>query len=138
MPPGVMALAYSYNYGLVALSALIAIFASYAALDLAGRVTAAHGRSRASWLARRANAMGLGIWSVHYIGMLAFRLPVRVFFEGTLSNLSAARAVAAAARLEQMVRAGEKLGLSDVLTLLEGEVANLLLELDAYTEKAKP
>jgi NO-binding membrane sensor protein with MHYT domain len=76
-----MALAYSYNYGLVALSALIAIFASYAALDLAGRVTAAHGRSRAIWLEGGPTAMGLGIWSMHYIGMLAFRLPVPVFYD---------------------------------------------------------
>lgn len=82
MPPGVRALAYSFNYGLVALSALIRIFTSYAALDLAGRVTAAHGRSRAIWLAGGATAMGFRIWSMRYIGMLAFRLPVPLFFEG--------------------------------------------------------
>src|ERR1700689_4653534 len=43
----------SYNYALVALSVLIAMFASYAALDLAGRVTAAGGRARAVWLLGR-------------------------------------------------------------------------------------
>jgi hypothetical protein len=62
----------------------------------------------------------------------------RCSLKGMLVNLTAARAVAAAARLEQMARAGEKLGLTDVLTLLECEVADLLLELDAHTEKAKP
>src|ERR1700746_559820 len=66
----------SYNYALVALSVLIAMFASYAALDLAGRVTAAVGWSRAVWLLGGAGAMGTGIWSMHYIGMLAFVLPV--------------------------------------------------------------
>lgn len=68
----------SYEYRLVALSVLIAILASYTALDLAGRVTAARGRVRLTWLMGGAIAMGLGIWSMHYIGMLAFSLPVPV------------------------------------------------------------
>src|SRR6266481_6206177 len=68
----------SYNYALVALSVLIAMFASYAALDLAGRVTAASGWTRVAWLLGGAGAMGTGIWSMHYIGMLAFILPIPV------------------------------------------------------------
>ncbi|HEY3618114.1 MAG TPA: PAS domain S-box protein [Candidatus Sulfotelmatobacter sp.] len=70
----------SYNYALVALSVLIAMFASYAALDLAGRVTAAAGWTRAVWLLGGAGAMGTGIWSMHYIGMLAFILPIPVAY----------------------------------------------------------
>lgn len=70
----------SYNYALVALSVLIAMFASYAALDLAGRVTATGGWTRAVWLLGGAGAMGTGIWSMHYIGMLAFVLPVPVAY----------------------------------------------------------
>ena len=57
----------SYDYRLVILSVLIAICAAYAALDLAGRTTAARGRLRPAWLAGGAIAMGLGIWSMHYI-----------------------------------------------------------------------
>jgi two-component system sensor histidine kinase/response regulator len=71
----------SYNYALVALSVLIAILASYAALDLAGRTRAARGAPRFIWLAGGATAMGLGIWAMHYIGMLAFRLPVPVLYD---------------------------------------------------------
>src|SRR5712691_12896291 len=71
----------SYDYRLVVLSVLIAICAAYAALDLAGRITAAKGRLRLAWLAGGAIAMGLGIWSMHYIGMLAFSLPVPVFYD---------------------------------------------------------
>jgi PAS domain S-box-containing protein len=70
----------SYNYALVALSVLIAMFASYAALDLAGRVTASGGWTRAVWLLGGAGAMGTGIWSMHYIGMLAFILPISVAY----------------------------------------------------------
>ena len=66
----------SYNYALVALSVLIAIVAAYAALDLAARVTAATGWTRAIWLLGGGAAMGIGIWSMHYIGMLAFVLPI--------------------------------------------------------------
>jgi two-component system sensor histidine kinase/response regulator len=76
-----VALVGSYNYGLVALSVLISILASYAALDIAGRVTATHGKIRIAWLAGGAGAMGSGIWSMHCIGMLAFRLPVVVGYE---------------------------------------------------------
>jgi len=71
----------SYDYGLVVLSVAISIFAAYAALDLAGRTTASRGRVRLVWLVGGATAMGLGIWSMHYIGMLAFRLPVPVHYD---------------------------------------------------------
>lgn len=75
------ALTGSYDHRLVALSVVIAICASYAALDLAGRVTAARGFARTVWLMGGATAMGLGIWSMHYIGMLAFDLPVPVEYD---------------------------------------------------------
>ena len=85
----------SYNYALVALSVLIAIFASYAALDLAGRVTAAGGWTRAVWLLGGAGAMGTGIWSMHYIGMLAFILPVPVAYHWPTVLLSLLAAILA-------------------------------------------
>src|SRR5882757_11051539 len=75
-----MAIHSSYDYRLVALSVLIAIFASYAALELAGRVTAARDHARLAWLVGGAIAMGTGIWAMHYTGMLAFRLPIRVYY----------------------------------------------------------
>jgi len=71
----------SYDYRLVTLSVVIAVCAAYAALDLAGRTTASRGRVRLVWLASGAAAMGLGIWSMHYIGMLAFLLPVPVLYD---------------------------------------------------------
>src|SRR5438132_11729813 len=65
-----------YNYRLVALSVAIAICAAYAALDLAGRVTASDRRLRAVWLFGGASAMGFGIWAMHYLGMLALIMSV--------------------------------------------------------------
>src|SRR6267143_2070655 len=87
----------SYNYALVALSVLIAMFASYAALDLAGRVTAAGGWTRAAWLLGGAGAMGTGIWSMHYIGMLAFILPIPVAYHWPTVLLSLIAAIVASA-----------------------------------------
>jgi len=87
----------SHDYRLVIVSVLIAIGASYAALDLAGRVTAAVGRARVVWLFGGAIAMGLGIWSMHYIGMLAFSLPIPVFYDWPTVVLSWIAAVVASA-----------------------------------------
>ena len=69
-------MASTLDYGMVALSLLVAICASYVAFDVAGRSTAALGRIRVVWLAAGAMSMGLGIWSAHYIGMVAFDLHV--------------------------------------------------------------
>src|SRR5882724_7045859 len=70
----------SYDYGEMARSILIAIAASYAALDLAGRVTAARGRARTAWLVGGAIAMGIGIWEMHFKGILALQLPLPVVY----------------------------------------------------------
>jgi len=82
----------SYDMRLVFLSYVIATIASFTALDLAGRVTAAQGTTRKLWLMGGAVAMGVGIWSMHFIAMLAFSLPVAVSYDTlvTLASLVAA------------------------------------------------
>jgi len=87
----------SYSYHLVTLSVLISILASYAALELAARITAATGRVRLVWLVGGAIAMGVGIWSMHYIGMLAFSLPVPVLYDWPTVLLSLIAAILASA-----------------------------------------
>jgi two-component system sensor histidine kinase/response regulator len=81
----------------VALSVLIAVLASYSALDLTGRVTAARGVARMVWLTGGAVAMDLGIWSMHYVGMLAFPLPVAVQYDWPTVLLSLLAAMFASA-----------------------------------------
>jgi diguanylate cyclase (GGDEF)-like protein/PAS domain S-box-containing protein len=90
-----MTLSGSYDYRLVALSIVLAIVASYAALDLAGRVTAAHGGARWVWLSAGAAAMGLGIWAMHYVGMLALTMPMPVAYHVPTVVLSLLTAIAA-------------------------------------------
>jgi two-component system, sensor histidine kinase and response regulator len=75
------ALPRSYDDRLVALSIVIAILAAHTALDLAGRTAAATGRARAAWLCGGAIAMGFGIWSMHYVGMLALNLPIPILYD---------------------------------------------------------
>jgi NO-binding membrane sensor protein with MHYT domain len=80
----------NYNPGLVAFSLLIATLASYTALDLADRISLlAYARARQIWLAGGALAMGIGIWSMHFIGMLSFSLstPLGYDFAVTLYSL---------------------------------------------------
>jgi len=77
-----------YDPKLVALSLVVAIIASYTALELAGRVSQKEGKSSWSWLAGGAVAMGSGIWSMHFIGMLAFHLPVAVAYDAATTILS--------------------------------------------------
>src|SRR5690349_16751443 len=85
----------SYDFRLVALSIIISILAAYVALDLAGRVTASRNFARLAWLIGGATAMGFGIWSMHYIGMLAFRLPIPVRYDWPLVLLSLLAAIIA-------------------------------------------
>jgi len=87
------ALVGSYDYRLVSVSVLIAVLASYAALDLAARVTASQRRVRLAWLTGGATAMGIGIWAMHYIGMLAFSLSFRILYDWPTVLLSLLAAI---------------------------------------------
>ncbi|HUR21518.1 MAG TPA: response regulator [Vicinamibacterales bacterium] len=74
-------MAGSYDLILVALSILVGTGASFAALDSTGRATASHGNARVWWLFCGGLSLGLGVWAVQYIGMMAFKLPVPVHYD---------------------------------------------------------
>jgi NO-binding membrane sensor protein with MHYT domain/signal transduction histidine kinase/CheY-like chemotaxis protein len=78
----------NYNFSLVLLAFAIACLASYTALDLAGRVKTSSGRPRFLWLFGGATAMGSGIWSMHFVAMLALKLPISVNYDLSLTLLS--------------------------------------------------
>src|SRR6266436_6532427 len=73
---------------LVVLSILVAAFASYTALDLGGHVAAARGLARRVWLVAAAITMGGGIWSMHFVAMLAFIMPTPMSYDIGLTVLS--------------------------------------------------
>ena len=86
----------TYNPYLVVLSAVIAALASYTALELASRVTRSQGVTRKLWLMGGATAMGTGIWSMHFIAMLAFSIPIFISYNLGIVLISLLAAIIAA------------------------------------------
>src|SRR5258706_13151802 len=78
----------TYDPYLVALSISVACLAAYTALDLGGRISGSRRWAQLAWLATAATAMGGGIWSMHFIGMLAFVMPMPVSYYLGLTVLS--------------------------------------------------
>jgi PAS domain S-box-containing protein len=79
----------TYNSGLVVTSVAIAILAAFVALSISGRITAAKSRrTRYAWASAGAISMGGGIWSMHFVGMLAFSVPCGIAYEPVGTVLS--------------------------------------------------
>ncbi|MBC2677159.1 EAL domain-containing protein [Pseudomonas sp. CFBP 8758] len=78
----------TYSSALVVVSLCVAILASYTALDLVGRIATAQGRAVYLWMSGGALAMGIGVWSMHFIGMLAFELPIQLGYDLSLTAAS--------------------------------------------------
>ncbi len=90
---------HTYEPVMVASSVAIAIFASYCAFEIASR------RLRGTaWMLLGACMLGTGIWAMHFIGMLAFRLDCGVTYDLTLTLLSGLPGIAAAAVAMQYIR----------------------------------
>ena len=97
----------SYNIFLVLLSSLTASFSAYAALSVVDRAQASKKRlATLTWLAVGAFAMGSGIWAMHFVGMLAFQLPVAVAYTRGGTLLSVAPAVGASCVVLYVRRTG--------------------------------
>ena len=111
----------------VVLSILVAMLASFSALDLAGRVRSESGVKRYGWIAGGATVLGLGIWSMHFLGMVAFSLPVAIAYDVPLMLLSMLVAVAASL-LALVVISQATLGLRTLLpagVLMGGAIAGM-------------
>jgi signal transduction histidine kinase/CheY-like chemotaxis protein len=108
-----------YDTPLVLVSIFVAIVASYAALSLAGRVSETRGRAMFAWIVGGAIAMGSGIWAMHFVGMLAFRLPIPIAFDLSLTVASLLLPIAASGLVLWQVSRAElgwkRLGVSAVL-----------------------
>ena len=87
----------SYEPLLVVLSICVAVMVCFTALNMAGRVVTARGRAAFWWLASGALVMGLGIWSMHFVGMLAFDLPIPLGYDLAITLYSMLAAVGVSA-----------------------------------------
>jgi len=104
-----------YSYGLIVVSVLTSMIAAYAAFSLAERMR--HSRSarhRWGWLLGGSVTLGIGIWSMHYLGMLAVELPVQVAYFVPTVLLSLVLAIAASAVVLSVV-SSEELGWRQLL-----------------------
>src|SRR5260221_8204956 len=97
-----------YDPILVLMSAVVAVLASYTALSMAGRVSEPYGRVRPAWLFGAACAQGIGIWSMHFTGMLALRVPVDIAYDLPLITLSAVVSIAGSLAALSVAGRGEQ------------------------------
>ena len=81
-------MAQHYHHWLVLVSILVAILASYTALTLALRIRVATPQGAPAWLIGGGVAMGIGIWSMHFVGMLALTLPIDIAYDLGVTLLS--------------------------------------------------
>ncbi len=98
----------TYNNWLVALSLVLATGASFIALSLAARIPHIHKSTLWYWLTGGAVSMGLGIWSMHFVGMLAFHLPIPLAYDIELTLLSIVLGIMASGFSLYVVRNGIK------------------------------
>ncbi|WP_339269681.1 EAL domain-containing protein [Paenibacillus sp. FSL W8-0187] len=78
----------NYNLYIVGLSIAIAILASYSALNITSKISDANGKSKFFWLCGGAMVMGSGIWSMHFVGMLAMHMNMNVRYDVFLTIMS--------------------------------------------------
>ncbi len=91
-------LAKTYSSPEVMLSVVIAIISSFTTFGIAGRVIAAcNNVQKTLWFIFGSFTMGLGIWAMHFIGMLALHLAIPVNYDVSITALSALPAVVASA-----------------------------------------
>lgn len=96
-----------YHTGLVALSLGVAFIASLTALDMAGRLRATEGLASKFWLAGGAFSMGVGIWAMHFVGMLAMDMSQAVAYDIPLTVVSFFAAVLSSALALTVVKTGK-------------------------------
>lgn len=102
---------YYYQYGLVALSVLLAVVASFIALGTASRIRQ-HDQTRLLWIFGGGISMGLGIWVMHFVGMLAYHLPIIVAYDIFYTGISIVLAIIVSIITLSVVSFSKKLTMS--------------------------
>ena len=107
----------NYDVLLVVLSYLISVFGSFTALQLAIRIPNAQGDEAKKWIVGAAVALGgCGIWSMHFIGMLAYKVPVQIEYSPLLTIISLIISVGVVAAGFYIVGSGD----ASIATLVKG------------------
>jgi NO-binding membrane sensor protein with MHYT domain len=100
-------MAGTHSYWLILLSVIVATMASFVGLDLGGRLERfRHHGMRSLWLVAGALSIGMGIWTMHFIGMLGFHLPIAVSYDIWITLLSLVMAIAGCGASLALVSSG--------------------------------
>ncbi|MFZ4215234.1 MHYT domain-containing protein, partial [Pantoea endophytica] len=86
-------LQFEWDYWLIILSVIVAFIAAFIALETAGKVSSSDRRGLIFWRIAGGTTMGIGIWSMHFIGMLAMKFPVLILYDVEKTSLSLVLAV---------------------------------------------
>lgn len=105
----------SHDPMLVIFSYIVAVVASYTALDITGRISTSDGLRRWLWLLFGATAMGMGIWSMHFVAMLAFSLPIPVAYDLLIVTISVLPSIIGSFIALYVVSHSKKLGVRQLL-----------------------
>lgn len=99
----------SFNPFIVLLSIFVAVYVSYIVVGVCLRIAVSRRKSAIVWTVCGSISMGVGIWAMHFIGMLAFRLPIPVYYDVGLTSLSILPAIMASAIALFIIRLQSKL-----------------------------
>jgi NO-binding membrane sensor protein with MHYT domain/two-component sensor histidine kinase len=100
-------MAGTHSYWLILLSVIVATMASFVGLDLGGRLARfRHHGMRSLWLVAGALSIGMGVWTMHFIGMLGFHLPIAVSYDIWITLLSLVMAIAGCGASLALVSSG--------------------------------
>lgn len=86
----------TWNPVLIVISFLVAFIASFVALDSAGKISDASRLAALFWRIAGGMTLGIGIWAMHFIGMLSMQMPVSMHYEVWLTLASLGIAILAA------------------------------------------
>ncbi|WP_281863642.1 bifunctional diguanylate cyclase/phosphodiesterase [Planomicrobium okeanokoites] len=81
-------ISFTYNWPLVFLSIGVAIFSAFVALDISTRLAVTGRKTQNRWIFAGALVLGLGIWAMHFIAMLAFHLSMEVSYNAAIVLVS--------------------------------------------------
>ncbi|BBQ84160.1 TPA: EAL domain-containing protein [Kluyvera ascorbata] len=106
-----MMLHASWDPILVGISFLVAFIASFVALDSAAKIAASNKKAAIFWRITGGATLGIGIWSMHFIGMLAMKMSMPMSYHLGLTVISLLAAIIASSLAINIAVAGNTLSL---------------------------
>ncbi|MEG5548280.1 EAL domain-containing protein [Enterobacter wuhouensis] len=99
----------SWDPVLIALSYLVAFIASFVALDSAGKIPLSSRKAAMFWRIAGGSTLGIGIWSMHFIGMLSMKMPVMMSYDLWLTLASLGISILASSLAINIAVSGQSL-----------------------------